>query len=97
MATDKSKPPFYLIDTSAEFYRPPMLRYGVCVAAAAWAGMELYIGEPFWMVIAVAVAIYCVYVLVITYKPPAPKPAPVLDEATPDDAETSSEDPEIKP
>ena len=70
MTDKKNKSPFYLIDTSAEFYRPRWLRITICVAVAIWAVLEIYHGEGFWGVIAGAAAIYCTYVLLVTYTPP---------------------------
>ncbi|MDH6269519.1 hypothetical protein M2360_004947 [Rhizobium sp. SG_E_25_P2] len=84
MASDKNKPPFYLIDTTSEFYRPAVRRYAICASVAVWAGLEIYAWQPFWMVIAVALAAYCIYTLIIAYKPPqqaAPAPASTADDS----------------
>ncbi|MBB1250165.1 hypothetical protein [Rhizobium sp. G21] len=87
MASDKNKPPFYLIDTTSEFYRPAVRRYAICASVAVWAGLEIYAWQPFWMVIAVALAAYCIYTLIIGYKPPE-KTAPV---AAVDDGDSGSD------
>ena len=69
-APNKNKTPFYLIDTSSPFYKPLWLRATVCGAVAVWAILETYARQPFWSVIAIACAVYCVYTLFISYKPP---------------------------
>lgn len=80
MTDKKSKPPFYLIDTDSEFYRPFGRRLAICIAVAVWALIELYAGNGFWIVISGSAAIYCAYVLFYTYKPPEPPmPAPATD------------------
>jgi hypothetical protein len=92
MASDKNKPPFYLIDTTSEFYRPAVRRYAICASVAVWAGLEIYAWQPFWMVIAVALAAYCIYTLIISYTPPekaAPSPAPTADDADSDGGDAS--------
>lgn len=73
MADNKSKTPFYLIDTQSEFYRPLGTRLAICAAVALWALLEIWHTDPFWSVISGACAVYCVYVLFLTYKPPQPK------------------------
>jgi hypothetical protein len=92
--TDKKKLPIYLIDTSAEFYRPLATRIAICLASGLWAAMEIWHREGFWGVIAGAVAIYCVYVLFLTYTPPSkPEPAVRMEESEQDaDGHKSSED-----
>ena len=70
MANDKGKTPIYLIDVKQPFYEPLWRRVLICAAAALWALMEIWHRQPFWGVIAGAVALYCVYVLFLTYKPP---------------------------
>jgi hypothetical protein len=82
MADNKSKTPFYLIDTQSEFYRPAGRRGIICAAVALWAVLETWHRDPFWSVISIAAAVYCFYVLFWTYKPPVPPPvrAPDPDE-----------------
>lgn len=87
--TDKKKLPIYLIDTSAEFYRPLATRIAICVASALWAAMEIWHREGFWGVIAGAVAVYCVYVLFLTYSPP---PEPVVRMEEPEDEQVEDGD-----
>lgn len=85
MADKKKKPPIYLIDTQSEFYRPLNRRIAICAAAALWAGIELWHQQPFWGVIAGATVVYCVYVLLLTYQPPA---TPVPRAPDPDEDES---------
>ena len=73
MPADPSKSPFYLIDTSQPFYRPVGRRVTICVSTVLWALFELWLGNPFWMVISAAVAVYCCYVLLYTYRLPEEK------------------------
>ena len=85
MADKKNKTPIYLIDTSSPFYKPLGRRLVICLAAIAWAALEGWHHEPFWSVISLACAVYCVYVLFWTYKPPEDAPAvsaTVEDDAT---------------
>jgi hypothetical protein len=84
--TEKKKngTPFYLIDTDADFYRPLGVRLVICIATACWAALEIYNREGFWGVISGAAAIYCVYVLLLTYNPP-PKQEPVVRPPDPED------------
>lgn len=87
MASDKNKPPFYLIDTTSEFYRPAVRRYAICIAVSLWAVLEIFAWQPFWMVIAVALAAYCIYTLIIAYTPPQrPAPAASADDGDVDSA-----------
>ena len=73
MTDKKNKPPFYLIDTDAEFYRPLAIRVAICASVAIWAAIEIYNGDGFWGILSGAAAIYCFYVLILTYSPPPPK------------------------
>jgi len=78
MPEKKSKTPVYLIDTSSPFYRPLGRRVIICLAAIGWAALEGWHREPFWSLISLACAIYCVYVLFWTYKEP---PTPTAEKA----------------
>jgi hypothetical protein len=84
----KSKTPFYLIDTTNPFYRPLWLRATICISVVLWATLETVMKEPFWSVIAIAAAVYCVYVLFIAYKPP---PEQIVVERPPDTDEDAVE------
>lgn len=64
------KPPFYLIDTSHEFYRPLWRRWLIVAMGLSWLGIELIARDPFWMVLSGATALYVVYTLIIAYRPP---------------------------
>ncbi len=60
---------FYLIDPAHPFYRPLWVRLaivGVVVLMTIW---EIARGDGFWMVISLALAIYCANVLLIRYRP----------------------------
>lgn len=92
MTEKKRTTPFYLIDTSSEFYRPIGLRIGICIGAALWLALEIYGRDPFWLVISGATAVYCVFTLLIAYKPPEPPPARPADE--PEDEAASDEKPD---
>jgi hypothetical protein len=99
MTDSKKKQPFYLIDTSAEFYRPLGVRLAICISVACWAAIEAWNGDGFWGVISLAAAVYCVYVLFLTYNPP-PKQEPVVrppdtdddDDVTPPPATAAGEE-----
>lgn len=84
MADKKSKAPFYLIDTNSQFYKPLGTRLAICLSVIVWAALETWHRDPFWSVISLACAAYCVYVLFWTYKPPTdplpPTPAEEADE-----------------
>lgn len=82
MADSKNKTPFYLIDTQSAFYRPLGRRVVICAAVVLWAGLETWHRDPFWSVISVACAVYCVYVLLWTYKPPVEQPQRAADPET---------------
>ena len=99
MTDNKSKTPFYLIDTSADFYRPFGVRLAICLSVTCWAALEIHNGDGFWAVISGAAALYCVYVLFLTYHAPAPA-APVIrpdDPEEDDEAPTEAEKTDDKP
>jgi hypothetical protein len=83
MADNKSKTPFYLIDTSSAFYKPLSRRLVICLTAILWMVLETWHRDPFWSVISAACAAYCVYTLFWAYKTPedvAPVATPASDE-----------------
>lgn len=86
MTDKKTKTPFYLIDTDADFYRPLGVRLAICISVACWAAIEIYNGDGFWGVLSGATALYCVYVLFLAYNPP-PKQEPVVRPDDPEDEE----------
>jgi len=53
-----------------------------------WAVLETWHRDPFWSVISIACAVYCVYVLFWAYKPPLP---PTPRPPDPDEDEESVE------
>lgn len=87
MTEKKTKQPFYLIDTDADFYRPLGVRLAICISVVCWAAIEIYNGDGFWGVLSGAAAAYCIYVLFLSYNPP-PKQEPVVrpDDRDEDDA-----------
>lgn len=91
MTEKKSKPPFYLIDTDADFYRPLGVRLAICISVVCWAALEIWNGDGFWGVISGAAALYCIYVLFLSYNP-APKAAPATRPADSDGDDGSVED-----
>lgn len=88
MTDKKSKTPFYLIDTDADFYRPLGVRLAICISVTCWAALEIYHGDGFWGVISGAAAIYCFYVLFVAYNPPE-KQEPVVRPPDPEEDEES--------
>ena len=98
MADKKSKTPVYLIDTSSPFYKPLGRRLVICLAAIAWAALEGWHREPFWSVISLACAVYCVYTLFWTYKPPedAPATASAVENADADPEESADSAPTLE-
>lgn len=72
-----------LIDPNHPIYRPLWVRLLIVGICAAWTVVEIITGEPFWVVIVGAMAIYSAYVLLFTFKPSPPeaeKPAVDPDE-----------------
>ena len=49
--------------------RPLWVRVLLCVLPAAWAGVELYTGNPFWAVISGAAGLYLAFELFVRRKP----------------------------
>jgi hypothetical protein len=86
MSTDKPKPPFYLIDTDSDFYRPLGVRLAICISVACWAALEIWNRDGFWGVLSGAAFLYCTYVLLISYNPP-PKAEPAVRPEDPDEDE----------
>lgn len=96
MTEKKSKQPFYLIDTDADFYRPLGMRLAICISVTCWAALEIYHGEGFWGVLSGAAALYCLYVLFVAYNPP-PKQEPVVRPDDPEDEDEDGSAPADKP
>ena len=63
-----------IIDTNHPLYRPLWVRLLIVGFCAAWAVVEFINNEPFWATIVGGIAVYSAYVLLLTYKPPVPKP-----------------------
>jgi hypothetical protein len=93
MAPKNSKTPFYLIDTQSPFYRPLWLRATICVSVVLWAALETLSKQPFWAVIAISAAVYCIYVLFVTYTPPADPVAAPPGAQSADDDDADNEPP----
>jgi hypothetical protein len=92
MADNKSKTPFYLIDTQSAFYKPLGRRITICVAVVLWAVLEAWHRDAFWSVISGACAIYCVYVLLWSYTPPIEPPPRPPDPEDDEDAVAEAKD-----
>ncbi|MBL0374634.1 hypothetical protein JJB09_21715 [Rhizobium sp. KVB221] len=90
MAPKNNKTPFYLIDTGSTFYKPMWIRAVICVLVALWAALEVFAKNPFWSVISLALAVYCVYVLFISYKPPVEQPVVARPDDEDDDADSDA-------
>lgn len=98
MTDKKNKQPFYLIDTDADFYRPLGVRAAICGSVAIWAAIEIYNGDGFWGILSGAAAIYCFYVLFLTYNPPPKVETPVRPpDEDEDDGATPAADDENSP
>lgn len=54
-----------LIDPNHPFFRPAWRRYVTAIFPIAWSGMELYLGNPLWAAIFLALGIYAVWVLIV--------------------------------
>ncbi len=62
-----------MIDRNHPFYRPLWLRLALTGFFAGWTLLELFvIGSSFFGAISAALAIYFAWVLLITWKEPAP-------------------------
>ncbi|WP_288431602.1 hypothetical protein [uncultured Agrobacterium sp.] len=71
------------IDTSHPIYRPLWARLLIVGFCSAWAVVEFVNNQIFWATVVGGVAVYSAYVLLISFKPAAPKP----EEATPPPSE----------
>ncbi|PTE22774.1 hypothetical protein C5F48_05340 [Cereibacter changlensis JA139] len=54
-----------LIDPNHPFFRPAWRRYVTAIFPIAWSGMEIYLGNPFWAVIFLALGAYAFWVLIV--------------------------------
>jgi hypothetical protein len=98
MADNKNKTPFYLIDTQSQFYKPVGVRAAICASVIFWAVLETWHQQPFWAVISVALAVYCIYVLFWSYTLPADvPPPPVRPNDDEEDEESKDVDSDEKP
>lgn len=63
-----------LIDPNHPIYRPLWVRLLIVGICAAWTVVEIITtGEPFWVVIVGAMAIYSAYILLFTFNPSPPE------------------------
>jgi hypothetical protein len=92
MAPNKSKTPFYLIDTQNPFYKPLWLRAAICFSVVIWAIAESIAQQPFWAVIAISAAAYCIYTLFVVYKAPADPVVPAERPEDPDEDEDEADE-----
>ena len=60
-----------LIDPAHPFYKPLWVRLLIVGSCTFWAIFEAVRGDPFFMIIMGALAIYSGRVLLLNYKPPA--------------------------
>ena len=58
-----------LKDASHPFFRPLWRRIAVVAVCAAWAVVELVVGDPTWAIMVGAVGAYAAYAFLIAYKP----------------------------
>lgn len=58
-----------LIDPDHVFYRPLWRRILIFLVCAGWAALEIYNDEPFFSIIALAIAAYVGSSLLLFYKP----------------------------
>ena len=80
-----------LIDPSHKFYRPLWARIAVVAACGAWMVLEIFSGQPFWLIIAGALTAYSAWMLLLNFRPEpevvaAPEPvdeADATDDVTP--------------
>lgn len=79
-----------LIDPAHPFYKPLWVRLLIVGSCSGWAIFEAIGGDPFFMIIMGALAIYSARVLLIMYKPPAD---PDVTEKTPENASASDDAP----
>ncbi len=56
-----------IIGASHPFFRPKPRRIAVVAVCASWVAMELYIGDPFWTIIAAGLCALAAYDLLWTY------------------------------
>jgi hypothetical protein len=64
-----------LIDPNHPVYRPLWVRILIVAVCFSWALMETTRGDPFWAVLAAGAGAYSIYMLLWSYKPPAPAQA----------------------
>ena len=62
-----------LIDPNHPIYRPLWVRLLIVGICAGWTAVEVAYGEPFWVVLVGALAIYAAYVLLFTFNPAPPE------------------------
>lgn len=82
-----------LIDPSHGFYRKPWARIAVVAACAAWTVLEIFSGQPFWLVIAGAMTAYSAWMLLINFKPAPESPAAAAEDDTAAATGTAAEEP----
>lgn len=58
-----------LVDPNAPFFRPLWVRLLCVILPLAWAGVELYTGNPFWALLSGAAGVYLAVELFINRKP----------------------------
>lgn len=66
---------FFLIDPAHPFYRPLWVRLAIVAVVVLLTIWEIIRGDGFFMVISLALAIYCINMLLIRYRPPEDEPS----------------------
>ncbi|MCT8160177.1 hypothetical protein [Pseudoruegeria sp. SHC-113] len=58
-----------LLDPNHPFFRPAWRRYLMVAVPFAWAGVEAYNDQMIWAYLFAAIGGYCLWHLVLAYKP----------------------------
>lgn len=56
-----------IIDPTHPFYAVAWRRYAIVASCLIWAGVELYLGSPFWAMLFGAAGSYAFWVLIYTF------------------------------
>ena len=61
-----------MFDTTHPMLRPLWVRLLICAISGAWAVFEWLLGNQTWAALFGGVSLYCVYLLLLIYKPGEP-------------------------